>query len=142
MHTYRRAGPVSSPCTTTDGHDVSAAHDEAEEHIRPGLMLEAATTALQLFMLLMCMFQALVLTMLARQALLQYGLFGGAALLVALWTPTTLMSTLVTPHVIKNLAIAFSTAHAQHDVLDEMLREFEQASLPGMHACMRDAPRV
>jgi len=101
--------------------------DEAEHHVKPGAALRLMPLTLQIVLLVQCMYQALMLTMLGRDVFMHFGLVNGLPFLALMWLPTSLMSTLVTPHVLKNFAIAFSVAHAQHDVLDELAGEFEQA---------------
>ena len=43
-------------------------HPEADEHVRPGLRLTLLPLVLQLLMLLQCMYQGFILTMLGRLA--------------------------------------------------------------------------
>merc|ERR1719230_1102226 len=77
-------------------------------------------------LLLQCMYQGLVLTMLGRDVILQFGGPVGVVFIAAMWMPTSIMSTLVTPHVLKNVAITKAVVEADHNVLDIMEKEFEQ----------------
>ena len=102
--------------------------------------------ALQLLLLLQCLLQSLLLTMLGRNAVLYLSLpeegddghaehdavdargAGLGSLLIALTLmPTLLMSFLVTPRVLKNFALAYATACRQTEVLQQMETEFERS---------------
>jgi len=106
---------------------LEEADEAAEEHVTPGAGLRLLPITLQIVLLLQCMYQALMLTMLGRNVFLHFGFWMGLPFLALMWLPTALMSTYVTPHVLKNAAIAFAVSHPQHEVLDEMAGEFEHA---------------
>lgn len=129
--------------TTDDG-------EEAEGGMafqRPGgLELVLLPSVLQLLLIMSCMLQALVITLLGRQAILVFseeggeeggdsegesalnfqGVVRGGAAIVGMLFPTALMTTFLTPPVIKNYALAYATAHKQPDVLQELQTEYMQ----------------
>ena len=100
---------------------------EAEAHLKPGWRLLSMPVLLQIVKLLQCMHQALMLTMLGRQAIVHFGVGLGMPFLVAMWLPTTLNSLLVTPHVLKNIALTGAVVETNHGVLELMEKEFEQS---------------
>ena len=129
-------------CETTDDGE----HEEEEEegflaafsaaaYNRPGgLELVLMPQMIQLLLILQCMLQALIITLLGRDALILFsdgadgevepsakpdldGTLRGIGLIVAMGLPTILMSTFLTPLVVKNYGLAYATAHRQPDVL-------------------------
>ena len=109
-----------------DAFNALKAHPEAEDHVTPGLRIELMPVLLQLVLLLQSMYQALILTMLGRLAILEFGWLGGAVVIAAMWAPTSLMTALVTPHVLKDVAMTESVIEANHDVLDTMRQELQE----------------
>lgn len=99
--------------------------EDANEHLKPS-MLTKLPLALQTVLLLQCMYQALILTMLGRDAILDIGVLGGLAAILLMLLPTTIMSLRVTPLVLRNFSIAYSVTHVRADVLDDMRAEFQQ----------------
>ena len=99
---------------------------EANSHLEPGPRVTMGPLVLQTVLLMQCMFQALILTMLGREVILAFGVAQGIGIILLMWLPTTLMSLFVTPHVIKNIALARAVVEANHDVLDTMEKELEQ----------------
>ena len=101
------------------------AHPEAEDHVTPGLRIELMPVMLQLLLLLQCIYQALILTMLGRLAILEFGWLG-PVVIAAMWAPTSLMTAKLTPHVLKDVAMTEAVIDADHDVLDTMRQELEE----------------
>ena len=112
--------------------------DDANSHLEPGARVTMGPLVLQTILLMQCMFQALILTMLGREVILAFGVAKGVPVLVLMWLPTTLMSLFVTPHVIKNLALARAVVEANHDVLDKM--EKVRSPHPSPCQCTRRGP--
>ena len=104
-----------------DAYEVLQQHPEAGNYaMDPGWRLHALPVLLQIVLLMQCMFHALILTMLGRDSIVQFGAWQGTLFILAMWLPTALMSLFVTPHVIKNVALGRAVVDADHNVLDQM----------------------
>jgi len=107
-----------------------------------GRLLAMLPGVLQICMLLACILQALVITMLGRDDLLLLSAKGeagpedkvdfqggwrGTLLIVLTLTPTIIQSLLVSPRVLRNISLANASAHQDRQVLHELETEFEQS---------------
>ena len=72
------------------------------------------------------MYQALLVTMLARQVIRDFGAAQGVPFVAAMWFPTAVMSLVTSPRVLKNIALTRAVVDTNHDVLELMQKEFEQ----------------
>ena len=137
-------GTDSGDLAEPSAREKSDAANEMLARVRRGVRI--VPFALQLLLLLQCLLQSLLLTMLGRNAVLylsepeendegeaehtEVDARGGGlgSLLIALTlAPTLLMSFLVTPRVLKNFALAYATACRQTEVLQQMETEFERS---------------
>ena len=84
----------------------------ADAWVQPRWRLAVLPTCLQVLLLGQCMFQGLVVTMIGRYCVLEFGVAGGLSYVLALWLPTTLMSVFVKQHV-DSVVCAAAGARAQ-----------------------------
>lgn len=113
------------PVVLSDSHHNPFSKKEAPQ-FKSARELRLCQYALQLSLLAQCMFQALVVTMLARDAIVEYGAEGGAVLIVLMIVPTLVMSKVVTPLVLQNFSLAHAVVVKQLHVLQEIESEHEQ----------------
>lgn len=107
-----------------------------------GRLLWMLPGLLQLCMILQCLLQALLLTLLGRDYLLvrsaggahgehdtpdATGVWQGALLILATALPTLLQSFTVTPRALRNISLAHAAAHQDKAVLHTLETEFEQS---------------
>ena len=93
--------------------------------------LDKLEAAFQTFMLLQSMLQGLILMMLMRNCIVLYGMEWGVVMIVLMWLPTEVMTRIVTPHVLAQLALAYAIGVRNKEVLDEMM---EDATAEGDYA--------
>lgn len=122
-----------TPTLVAQLHDLHncfvAAHPEAIAEFQPGMALRILPYLIQTVLLLQCMYQALILTMLGRYAFLSSpdSPLSAIGMLILMWGPTTIMSLTVTPRVLRNYSIAASAVHVRADILDDMRDELMQS---------------
>ena len=143
--------PTPRSAEMRDGdEDVTA--DEIDHSAQPrqyqrtggGVELQLLPHAIQLTMILQCTLQALIITLIGRDAVVLFsagagdavqpkaradltGCFRGIGLILSMVAPTIIMSMRVTPRVVKNFALAYAAAHRQPDVLEELETEYMQS---------------
>ena len=86
---------------------------QAKEHIHPGTPVRMLPRTLQFILVTQCMFQALTLTMLARHAVLSFGVGGGIGVILLLVAPTFLCRFYLTPQLLRNFVISISIAEVR-----------------------------
>ena len=74
---------------------------EAHDHYEPRRAFRMLPYMIQAVLLMQCMYQALIVTMLARNAFLTFhhNWLYAAATICAIWAPTLIMTKMVTPEV-------------------------------------------
>ena len=90
---------------------------QAEDHLQPGRLMRNMPVLMQLLLLLQCLYQGLILTMLGRDAIIDFGAPLGVLFIGLMFLPTKLVSLFLTPHVLKNVATTGAVIEADHDVL-------------------------
>jgi hypothetical protein len=108
------------------------AHPEAHGHFKPATTLAVLPYIIQAFLLVMCMYQALILTMLGRDVYLAFTSHSleFVIVLIIMWLPTTIMSACVTPQVLRTYSIAASAVNARADIIDHMRAEVRARTSP------------
>ena len=67
--------------------------------------------------------QALTLLMLARNCFVFFGAFRGLVVLLLMWSPTALMTHVVTPRLLACLAVAYAIGVKDKTVLEKMIED-------------------
>ena len=93
------------------------------EHFKPKVSLRLLPYCIQSVLLVQCMYQALILTMLGRNVFIAFGhtnILQAISVLVLMWLPTSIMSFLITPRVLRSYSIAASAVQVRREILNHM----------------------